>query len=193
MRTERSRRQAFTLVELLMVVAILAMLAAMVFAVAAPARERARRESCSSNLRQVHRAFMMYCADHDGAEVPTDGTQCSYVHLGLPPAEPGGRWMDEYLGSRKVWRCPNDPKDARVYPRSYRTFWLDDGRIPGSWTLGEMVAACGERWPMYDCPYHGLDQGIDSYVIVMRWNGSVKGQYVAEPTTVCFDPVAPPM
>jgi prepilin-type N-terminal cleavage/methylation domain-containing protein len=46
-------RRAFTLIELLTVIAIMAILAALLFPVFASAREKARQASCLSNMRQI--------------------------------------------------------------------------------------------------------------------------------------------
>ena len=46
-------RYAFTPIEILVVIAIITILAAILFPVFARARENARRSSCSSNLKQI--------------------------------------------------------------------------------------------------------------------------------------------
>ncbi len=61
----QSRRQGFTLIELLVVIAIIAILAAILFPVFARARDRARQASCTSNMRQIGLAAMMYAQDYD--------------------------------------------------------------------------------------------------------------------------------
>jgi len=55
-----SRQKAFTLIKLLVVVAIIALLAALSFPVFARARENARRASCLSNERQLGLSFHSY-------------------------------------------------------------------------------------------------------------------------------------
>ncbi len=60
------RRRGFTLIELLTVIAIIAILAALLFPVMATAREQARATSCMSNLHQLWVAASVYKAD-DGA------------------------------------------------------------------------------------------------------------------------------
>lgn len=62
---DRAGKPAFTLVELLVVIAVIAVLAAILFPVFATAREKARQASCASNLRQLGLATLMYLQDYD--------------------------------------------------------------------------------------------------------------------------------
>jgi prepilin-type N-terminal cleavage/methylation domain-containing protein/prepilin-type processing-associated H-X9-DG protein len=58
-------RPAFTLMELLVVAAVLALLASVLFPVFAQVRARARQATCTSNLRQFVQAGLIYCSDYD--------------------------------------------------------------------------------------------------------------------------------
>jgi prepilin-type N-terminal cleavage/methylation domain-containing protein len=114
-------RAAFTLVELLVVMAILAILAALLLPALASATERAKRANCGSNLRQVCFAFALYAEDHNGflppkhelkknslkAEDIAKGKRLQTLTNGLPTL------LVNYTGGggSRVFRCPSDSGD----------------------------------------------------------------------------------
>ena len=59
--------RGFTLIEILVVLAIIGMMAALLFPVLGGARERARMATCTSNLHQIHLAREMYKQDYNVA------------------------------------------------------------------------------------------------------------------------------
>lgn len=104
-----ARRRAFTLVELMVVIGIIALLAALLFPVFARSREQGRKSQCVSNLRQLGSAFTLYAQDHDErlprqAVVPPEGTNYTCWDVQLQP----------YLKERAVVGCPNDTLSLRL-------------------------------------------------------------------------------
>ncbi len=62
----KAPRGAFTLIEILVVIGIIALLAAILFPVFARVREGGRKTVCASNLKQLGLAFRMYADDNSG-------------------------------------------------------------------------------------------------------------------------------
>ena len=77
MQLKRSSTRGFTLIELLVVIAIIAILAALLLPALAKAKEKAKRTTCLSNLRQWGLAQTMYLDDNNSTYPTTkipDGT-----------------------------------------------------------------------------------------------------------------------
>ena len=64
--------KAFTLVELLVVIAVIALLMAILLPALTKAREQARRVACSVNLKSFMTANFVYASNYDGYFVPVD-------------------------------------------------------------------------------------------------------------------------
>lgn len=112
-------RRGFSLIEIVVVIGIIAVLAAIGYSVSAPAREKARQATCISQLKQIYAAVVMYSSDHEGA--PTMPQQPHVVFAGdiisglLP-----------YTKSADVFCCPDYPSALKApykYPSSYQWRW----------------------------------------------------------------------
>jgi prepilin-type N-terminal cleavage/methylation domain-containing protein len=116
----RNVRTAFTLVELLVVVGIIAILVAILLPSLIKARESAIRVACMSNLHQAHIGLTMYAQDYRG-RVPPWG----YNGFGTAEyANTGGFWngttwaagtglgvaYPRYINSYKILYCPTSPR-----------------------------------------------------------------------------------
>jgi prepilin-type N-terminal cleavage/methylation domain-containing protein/prepilin-type processing-associated H-X9-DG protein len=104
------RRRAFTLIEVLVVVAIIGILAAILFPVFARARENARRTGCQSNIKQLALGLKMYSADYD-ARFPKQ-----IYDSGLPHG-----WADAifpYTKNLQILQCPSESTPGNSNPLS---------------------------------------------------------------------------
>lgn len=112
------RRRGFTLIEVLVVIAIIAILAALLFPVFAKARGQARASVCRSNLKQLGTAMLMYAGDWDGRYafgadyVDRYFSQIWGDHPGWHAEIPNMPYLpdvlDPYVREPRLWACPSD-------------------------------------------------------------------------------------
>jgi prepilin-type N-terminal cleavage/methylation domain-containing protein len=131
-RTPARTPRAFTLVELLVVIGIVALLIAILLPSLSKARESANRTACMSNVRQIVTAFVMYTADNKGSLPWTAlGTQWDEdwiwwdkAHIGEIKQHGIGPYLN-LEADAKVMYCPADQREFRLrrptdpYPFSY--------------------------------------------------------------------------
>jgi len=132
-------KRAFTLIEILVTIAIIAILTAILFPVFARARENARRVSCLSNLKQIGLAIMQYTQDYDEMYSPNfkrsttnktiaqteTGTPGAYFYSSYDGSASSGHgysWMDfifPYIRNVQVFICPNASYPTAAFTTDY--------------------------------------------------------------------------
>ncbi len=122
----RTSGSAFTLIELMVVITIIAVLAGLIIMVVSLVRDRANSVKCMSNLRQMGMGFQAYAADNRGLVPPTQysgGIWQTMAHAGI--------WfgfIETYLppeGTAPLWHCPGS------------IFTLNEARAMGAKNMGK--------------------------------------------------------
>jgi prepilin-type processing-associated H-X9-DG protein len=90
------------------VIAIIAILAAILFPVFAQAREKARQAACLSNLKQIGTALMMYTQDYDETYPAANMQPVAPINGGGSPVMPIDAQVGPYIKNDQVWTCPSD-------------------------------------------------------------------------------------
>lgn len=103
-----SRRIAFTLVEVLVVTAIIAVLAALLFPVVSGAKRSAHKATCTSNLRQIGVAVLLYEESNEDQMPPIalNGFIDTWRKLH------GADVLATYGTTEELFYCADRPRDA---------------------------------------------------------------------------------
>lgn len=139
-------RQGFTLVEVLVVTAIIALLAAILFPVFAAAKGSANRAACVSNLRQISRGTQLYVADYDDRLMPVNHQPASDA-----TSRNDRTWVQSllpYVRNFAVFRCPSDSSSRPKLEATY-----DQDLVPGDTDSQYYTASLRSN---YGYNYHNL-------------------------------------
>jgi general secretion pathway protein G len=119
----RSRRDAFTLLELLIVLAILGIIAAMVAPNLIGTQKKAMIKATAGDIMNVESAAKRYAVDHDGEYPTADG-----LNLLVNPVDRDGKSLPPYLE-----KLPTDPWGT-AYNYEYPT--MKNKLKPAIWSSG---------------------------------------------------------
>ncbi|MGD0744892.1 MAG: prepilin-type N-terminal cleavage/methylation domain-containing protein [Verrucomicrobiota bacterium] len=177
--------QGFTLVELLVVIAVIAILAALLLPVLASAKEKARSAQCVSNLRQWGLAYGMYAGDNDDylprrgqgvqklalIDRPEDWFNALPSYFGLPSfqqmvtnnAKPATHTQSVF-----ICRSAEDPGATYFLPYGMNMN-LSPWNLPVATKFGEVIRpACVVAMADAPGPYASTFPSLRAYSVVAR-------------------------
>jgi len=160
------KRNAFTLIELLVVITIIGILAAMLFPVFGKIRERARRVTCLSNMKQFGIAFIAYAGEE---------ADC-FPYSGTPKPEWISSQMrdtltNRYSFTRVSFYCPSNSD----YNKQWEPLWGQGAEL----AVGFLYYGWKTNFPC-----RTTDQPANKILmsdLSRKWGGSWQG--VAHPLT----------
>jgi prepilin-type N-terminal cleavage/methylation domain-containing protein/prepilin-type processing-associated H-X9-DG protein len=135
-RQERLRRSAFSLVELLVVIGVIAILIAMLLPAMARAREQAKTVQCMSQLRQIGLAFNNYAVANHGklpawSAVHFYPVDTPFQNTPNAPDYAGPGWpvlLAPFIGQKPdgpIYNCPSYPGDEPRINYFIGARWMD--------------------------------------------------------------------
>jgi prepilin-type N-terminal cleavage/methylation domain-containing protein/prepilin-type processing-associated H-X9-DG protein len=167
------KARAFTLVELLVVIGIIALLISILLPALANARRSGNTVKCLSNLRQLGQAYMMYAGDFKGA-IPV--TRQDYPDNSTPTTQ--YYWTDmivPYISKLNGTTTSSNQQDIDEAHRTVVwgcTEW--DGRIDLSYATGRFYPGYAMNLHPYFMPGNST---IQKNLTACRWQGVYFGEY----------------
>ena len=161
-RSGTNQTRAFTLTDMMVILAMFTLIAAVLFSAITSSRAKSRLSVCSSNLQQVTKAMLSYCAEN-GQALPT-----------IPPGDNRPVWwyykeqVKRYAGltgeSSKndlVFACPEDRGYSEPFPFHISTKFDFNSYVYNGVTLPGMPNIAGLQLSAVKHPARAL--------LVMEW------------------------
>lgn len=173
-----ARHPAFSLVELLVVTAVIAILLAILIPTLRKARQAASRVSCAHNLKQIGLGMTMYLNDHDStypfATDPVSEDPVYWLWMGRG----WRRWVKPYLGGSidannpSVLLCPEDRADPMLFESTSYAYSMTFYHSP------QQIDAMNDRAETYSDPRPSIPQRADAVanpaakILIGEWTSS---------------------
>lgn len=162
----RASERGFTLIEVLVGIAILGILAGILLPVFASAREQGRKASCAFHLKQIGVAFQMYAQDYDET-CPNTGHP--YLWMGRYwrwPLMPylalgqlhGGNPLQATAGRPGILLCPSDPDAPQKWDSTSYGYSAAFYHTPAQ--INAMTTDDLWKWPPENYPYPPVSQPL---------------------------------
>jgi prepilin-type N-terminal cleavage/methylation domain-containing protein len=149
-------QRAFTLVEVLVVIAIIAVLVGIVLTATRGERGSANERVCTSNLHQIGLALVMYREDYEGKN-PEVGSGLTYSQAGLPASG----WQFDgfssgYIKDRRILFCPSYHGTWPIsqMARTYQWSPSEEEHHSRPYRFSTVSADRGMRTPIATCVEH---------------------------------------
>ena len=170
--TMMRKRENFTLIELLIVIAIISILAALLLPALNKARSSARRSACAGNQRQLFQALILYTNDYDGWLPQVKNSLGQYVywanrylHQAMDQVDDVNQTVGKLM-PRGLYFCPSLPDSVEGCP---------------AWTGG---APSGTKY--YTCTYMPTCQTPYNWETQNSPRGGAWLYYITSSTTIDF-------
>jgi prepilin-type N-terminal cleavage/methylation domain-containing protein len=117
----RPRAAAFTLIELLCVIAIIGLLASLLVPVAGRARNSADEAACISNLRQIGGVLTTFATENNGVYPEIENDPSNPIHTSSDgsgdPVPTLAQLMKTMNVPATILRCPSDERERLARPK----------------------------------------------------------------------------